>query len=196
MPSQFPEFLTPAFDPHALAVLESTIVVIDPLASILWVNPAWDRFAADNGAHDYVGHRGSYLDGIAQPLRDFYRAVFSNALETGEVFEQEYECSSPDVRRIFHLRALPVEGRGMLIEHSLVVEGAHEGAPEEPAEARYLGRAGLIIQCSNCRRVRRGDTHAWDRVPRWVERPHPKTSHGICPSCVGWYWGLWRGAKR
>ena len=121
--------------------------------------------------------------------------MFTNALATGEVFDQEYECSSPDQRRLFHVRALPIGDQGLLIEHSLVAEGKHDWSAREAVEAVYLGARGLLLQCSHCRRVRVPETHAWDWVREWAARPHPRTSHVICPSCVGFYWGR-RGSRK
>jgi hypothetical protein len=57
----------------------------------------------------------------------------------------------------------------------------------------YLGPAGFILQCSNCRRVRRHGTRAWDWVPALVATTATNVSHGICHACVGFYWG---GARR
>jgi hypothetical protein len=189
----FPAFLTPAFDARALELVESTIAVVDPRGSILWRNPAWDRFAKENGCEREFS---SYFDGIAPPLGDFYRSVFAKALATGEVYEQDYECSSATTYRLFHCRALPVDAHGLVVEHSLVAESPHERVPVEALESRYVGASGKIHQCGNCRRVKcRDREHAWHWVPRWVERPHPLTSHVICPACVGYYWGR-RIAKR
>jgi hypothetical protein len=188
-PLPFPAFLAPAFDARDLEEADATIAVIDPDGNILWVNRAWDTFAQGNGAvGDEVSH-GSYLDQIAPPLRDFYRAVFANALATGEAYDLDYECSSPERHRRFHLRALPIDAHGMLLEHSRIAEGAHDRTAEDAVEERYQDAEGMILQCSNCRRVRGPTPQAWDWVPRWVARPHPRTSHVICPSCVGFYWG-------
>jgi PAS domain-containing protein len=190
-PRPFPSFLEPAFSTDALEQPDTTIAVIDRDARILWVNPAWDRFARDNGASENLDALESYLDGISPPLRDFYRDVFDRALLTGNIFEHDYECSSPDKLRRFRLRVLPVEARGLVLEHSLLVEGPHTATAEPAIEARFLNPDGTILQCSNCRRVRAPDTSAWAWVPTWVAHAPPMTSHGICPSCVGFYWGMW-----
>lgn len=191
-PRRFPDFLEPAFSADALEQPETTIAVIDRDASILWVNPAWDRFARENGASGGLDGYESYLDGISSPLRWFYRRVFERALITGEVFEHDYECSSPDKRRRFRLRVLPIETRGLVLEHSLIAEGPHTATAEAAIESRFLDANGRILQCSNCRRVRLPVTCAWTWVPAWVAQAPPVTTHGICPSCVGFYWGQWR----
>jgi PAS domain-containing protein len=180
-----------AFDAGALERLDSNVAVIDGAGAILWVNTAWTRFARENGGGEIEAR--SYFDAISPPLREFYEDAFGKALATGRAFDQEYECSSADVRRVFHLRALPVEARALLVEHSLVIEGAHEAESAEAIEARYLGPDDVLLQCSHCRRVRAVGTEAWDWVREWVARPHPRTSHGICPSCVGFYWGMRAG---
>lgn len=185
----FPEFLVPAFDEAALAALESSIVAIDPKGEILWVNSAFERFADENGGDG--SRRGSYYDGIDASLRDYFRNAFEEALQTGKVFEQDYECSSPEMHRCFRLRALPIRQDGLLLEHSLVSECAHAPPPssDERHAERYVGPAGTIAQCSNCRRVRDSRSNAWHWAPSLVRRVDPRVSHVLCPSCVGFYWG-------
>lgn len=191
-PRSFPTFLTPAFDPRALELVDSTIVVIDPEGRLLWANPAWGRVAEEHGCDPEFS---SYFDGITPPLRDFYRAVFADAIATGKVYEQEYECSTSMTYRRMHLRALPIDSTGLLLEHSVVVEHPHDREAEEACQ--YIGPEGTIHQCSNCRRVRCHEReHAWHWVPVWVERPPPITSHVICPLCVGYYWGRRRTSKQ
>ena len=78
----------------------------------------------------------------------------------------------------------------LVVEHSLVAESLHEGADGEPDVSLYEGAGGIVLQCSNCRRVRRHDRRAWHWVPALVAAPRPRTSHGICPTCAGFYWGV------
>jgi PAS domain-containing protein len=185
----FPDLLQPAFDAAALEEVDSHIAVIDANGNILWVNRAWRRFAHENGAVGDPDAWPSYFDVIAPPLRDFYQEAFSKALATGGVFDHEYECSSPEKRRVFRLRALPIDARALLLEHSLVTEVDHEAMSHEAFEARYLREDGTFLQCSHCRRVCTAGAQSWDWVRQWAATSHPMTSHGICPSCVGFYWG-------
>jgi hypothetical protein len=191
----FPEFLAAAFPVADLERAEASIAVIDPDGTILWVNAYWNRFAAENGGIDWHRATGTYFDGIAPPLRDYYRTLFASVLFAGEVFEQKYECSSADRARDFHLRALPIERRALLLEHSLIAAHPHGPDRVESARTDYAAADGTVLQCSNCRRVRRPGTRAWDWVPALVAQLHPKVSHGICPSCVGFYW-RWPRTKR
>ena len=103
----FPDFLADAFPEADLEHSESTLAVVDPEGAILWVNRFWRRFAQENGGHAWRDGVGSYFDGIAPPLRDYYKSLFDNVLTTGEPFEQDYECSSPEKAR--HSRAFSLD---------------------------------------------------------------------------------------
>lgn len=186
-----PRFLRNAFDEADLHRHNGSISIVDRHDNIVWVNEGWRSFAADNGVSDGLLERWrSYVGVIAEPLRSHYAAAFASALATGTVYEQDYECSSPEQRRVFHLRALPFEGEGLVLEHTLLTEAAWSEEPHDALESRYLGPGGTIEQCSNCRRVRDplgpGETFHW--VPAWIGAPHPRTSHVICTLCAGFYW--------
>lgn len=187
----FPSFLHAAFDEADLSRHSGSISVVDRHDNIVWVNDAWHRFAAENGvsAGDLARWR-SYLGAIVEPLRSHYAAAFSSALASGKIFEQDYECSSPERRRVFHLRALPFEGEGLVLEHTLLVETSWSEEPHAPLEHRYLGDGSTIMQCSNCRRVRDplGPEETFHWVPAWIRAPHPRTSHVICTLCAGFFW--------
>jgi len=187
----FPSFLTGVYVPDALDRVRSTIAVIDTRTEILWVNAAWQSLAHDRGARIPP----TYLDGISGALRTYFDEVFARAIATGEIHEQDYECSSPDEIRTFHMRVLPFTPHGLVVEHTQVV-AVPAPVGEPPDEARFLDANGQIIQCSNCRRVRepgRDDCERWAWIPGWVARSHPRTSHGICTPCLGFYW---RRARR
>jgi hypothetical protein len=187
------EFVEPWFSVEALETDGSTVVVIDREYAIRWVNSAWHRFAFDNDGSDIperYGHGSSYLDGIAPPLRGFYETAFAAAMAKKGVFEHTYECSSPAVFRLFLVRALPCGPEGLLLEHSRVVERPHGGVPSELPPASYARADGTILQCGNCRRVRRAQGDSWDWVPEWTKAPPRHTSHGLCAPCSAFYWGV------
>lgn len=183
------------FDLERLAKDASTIVAIDERYATQWLNPGWEIFARENHGEAIPMRFGlgtCYLDGISGPLRGFYQAAFENALLTGEPFELDYECSSPQVFRRSHMLVLPVSGEGLLLVHSLVVERPHDRAEQPSLEEAYRLANGMILQCANCRRVRRKDGSSWDWVPAWIAATPPRTSHGICACCRGFYWGGWK----
>jgi hypothetical protein len=187
-----PQFLDAAYQGTPLEDAPSMLVALDPAGTILWMNEAWRKRARAYGEPDILerfGPGSSYFEGISEPLRSFYGSVLQNARLTGEPFEHEYECSSAETFRINHLRVLPFGTEGFLLVHSGVVERpqAHEEA--EAVERTYRNGDDLIVQCSNCRRVRRRESVVWDWVRAWAERSPPGTSHGICKPCIGYYWG-------
>ena len=156
-----------------------------------YVNPAWHAFGRDNGATRAWGPGDSVLAGIADPLRAFYEDHFATAIATGTPWEHDYECSSAELYRLFHLRAVVLGDHvGLLITHALRVEHLH-AAPLSPAElALYHGKAGLVSQCGHCRRVRRvAPPRTWDWVPELVAHPARATTHGLCESCLAYYFG-------
>jgi hypothetical protein len=189
MTRPFPRHLLPEFDAASLEELASLVAVVDPAGEILWVNGAWQRSARANGVRtDQAEGRGSYFDGITPELREVYQAAFAKALATKEVFDQIYDCSSPDRRRIFHCRALPVRTDALIVEHALVIDAEPDLAADASLAAQYLNHDGTLLQCSHCRRVRGPEPHAWSWMSSWAAHPHPRTSHVVCPLCADYYW--------
>lgn len=184
---RFADFLHPRFKEEVLDRLPSPVAALEASGDILWVNPAWDAFADANGCVRAGGRWGSYFAGITTELRSYYQEAFRQALATGNVFEQEYECSSPGILRRFHLRAMPFEGRVLLAEHVPVLEVARDETAS-PASEEFHSPTGTIAQCSNCRRTYHPPSGAFQWVPAWVQRPHPRTSHVICPPCARYYY--------
>jgi diguanylate cyclase (GGDEF)-like protein len=92
--------------------LEEQIAVIDKAGTIIYVNPAWKKFAVDNGLGEkQSGLGGNYFDvlkssvaggddlagEVAQGISD----VVNNKRES---FHFEYPCHSPDEQRWFMMR--------------------------------------------------------------------------------------------
>jgi len=180
------------FDAVTLDEDPSSICALTTELRISYVNRAWFRFATDNDASWADGDWGIgtlITNAIPAILRPFYDELFRVALERREIVEHDYECSTPTLRRYFRMRILPCESGALLCVHSPLRESSHV-APGNPAlESRYRDGEGLILQCSNCRRVRCvTEPVQWEWVPAYVAEPMPDTSHGLCAVCTDYYY--------
>jgi hypothetical protein len=172
---------------------------LSPELCLIYLNPAWFRFAAENGGEPEISERfciGTQVCGaISQPLREFYRGVYARILMSGQLWQHDYECSSAEVYRRYHQTVYSLRKRaGLLVVNSLVRELPHNSETHHaspPDEGRYAGLGGLITQCCHCRRVQRiAEPDVWDWVPAWVERMPFNTTGGLCPVCYEYYWKL------
>lgn len=194
-----PDDLARNFDLEALHAEESVLVALDHDDRIAWVNGAWTRFALENGGAGVLARHGvgsCYLDGVRGPLADYFRRGFASVRESGDVWEVDYECSSPELYRLHRMRVLPTASAGLLVEHNVVEARPHDRPPEVPQESHYRDERGVLMQCSNCRKVRRvGDGWRW--IPAWVATtPAPPVSHGLCATCEGVYVARARNRRR
>lgn len=181
---------------YPASILESDTSVIfglDPDLNITYCNPAWDRFARDNGGEHLcrpapIGR--CILDFISGPAQDHYAAFYRRMLAQSDPGEFDYDCSSPDKHRKFRLRAIPMrKNPGLLVINSLRLERSHDCPACAPLEERYRTADGLIVICGNCRRARRnlpGVEH-WDWVPEFVRHLPDRVSHGLCAPCLEHY---------
>lgn len=188
--SPLPDFLASTYRKDALDRVDASIAALDASARILWVNAGWYTFARVNGGPTELPAFTNYVGPIHGPLRTWTETVLQTALASGEVFEHDYECSTPDAIRTYRMRVLPFGAEGLLVEHSEIE--SHAAPPSEPAiEALYVDADGQIVQCSNCRKIRRplaGERESWAWVREWVAASHPRISHGLCTPCAGYYW--------
>jgi len=177
-------------DEKAIESDPSVIFVLDQDLRIRLCNGAWDRFALENGGAHLL--RRSILgrpifDFISGNLADHYRKVFRQTLQRDIVWQQDYECSSPSVLRRFCMHVYPVRGE-LLIVNSLLVQSEHDREVSPAIEAHYRDSGGILLMCSNCRRVRaKGPEARWDWVPGFVLSPPARVSHGLCPPCYEYY---------
>lgn len=89
----------------------SVIYVLGPDSRIIYCNKAWDEFASLNGGvglNREASLEKFILNAIAEPLRSFYANVFAQAQKHLQPWEHDYECSSPALLRLFHMRVLPL----------------------------------------------------------------------------------------
>lgn len=193
--NEFESLLT-GFSRDDLEKHHDAIYGLWPDYRIAYVNPAWHRFAAENGGEPAIGTRWSYgaciLDAMSEVLVSFYESAYRRCLDTGERWEHQYECSSSVLHRRFQQIVYPLKREGLLVVNSLVVEQRHDGEdrkPRKPLEHQYRDENGLITQCAHCRRVE--NVHVkdrWDWIPEWVERFPAETSHSFCPTCLAFYY--------
>lgn len=183
------------FSASTLELLPAPACAVLPDLSIAYVNPAWTAFGLSNGltSPSTIAPGASVLAVTPASLRPFYARLFERARQTRDPVDHDYECSSPELHRVFRMRIHPCASGAFLIVHSLLRQEDHEPSATSSLEDAYRDARTIIVQCSNCRRVRRPgavdeDTAEWDWVPAFVRRIPPQTSHGICGVCVQFYY--------
>ena len=185
---------------YPTSVVEADTAVVFCLDSdlrITYSNPAWERFAIENGGPELcdsalVGK--CVLEYISGRARDFYAQAYRRVLESYKPWEHRYECSSKDVHREFRLLVVPLKKRpGLLVRNVLQAEHPHQVASCKPLEELYRQSNGLIPMCSGCRRTRRNllGAEIWDWVPEFLALPQVDARHityGICRPCRELYY--------
>ncbi len=173
-----------------------TVYAVGPDFRLAYMNPAWFRFAEENGGEPAISTRWSLgspvMPAISATLRSFYEIKFRTCLERGEPWIHDYECSSAGVYRTFRQTVYPLnEGSGLLIVNSLSVETIHHPADRKPrpaVETKYRNENGAISQCAHCRRVMVSrDPMRWDWVPAWVQRTPSEVAFVLCGPCQQHY---------
>ena len=187
-----------------LARESSSACLLDVRGIIRFVNPAWDRFASENGGAP--GALGSavvgttFLDHVAgHEVRAHHARLLERALAgqgwSGVV--QLGECNSPTEARLMAARfervvAGPAEVPvGIAAVYTMLTTRPMAGVhpPVEAEAAAYRRPDGLLTQCACCRRVQdTADPERWDLVPRLVEAPALNVTHGLCDLCVQLYY--------
>jgi hypothetical protein len=183
------------FEVKALDEYPNSVCIVDAELRISYVNPAWHRFAEQNGGGpDFSvqwSQGASILDAMQEPVRRFFERAFGECLRTRKPFAHDYECSSTDLKRLMRSEVLPLHsGSGLLIVHSLRVEEPHASPLPGTETFRYHDAQGIAHQCGHCRRMRRATDEGielWDWVPRFVSQPPAALSHGLCPICLQYY---------
>jgi PAS domain-containing protein len=187
--------LRPFDYPSSVVEAEAGVIFcLDPDLTITYCNPAWDRFAEENGGPGLrlpapIGR--CILDYIGGPDRDYFEKQYKRTLKQSEIWERDYECSSKTLYRKFRLRAVPMQkNRGLFVMNFLRVEHPHEVQPCLRLDDFYRDSRGLIRMCASCRRTCRnapgGDV--WDWVPDYVDSLPFQTTHGICGPCQELYY--------
>jgi len=188
------------FDLAELEAQHGPVYGMDRELRLAYLNPAWFRFAAENGGEPVIGDSWglgrAVMEAVPEVLRPFYDKLFGEALARARSPLQpqtlEYECSSAETYRRLAMTvySLPA-GSGLLLVNSTVIEQPH-AAPEATAaaEADYRDANRLFCQCAHCRRFRNFSVaERWDWVPAWVAHMPDPTSHSLCPPCFNYFYG-------
>ncbi len=171
--------------------------VVDEGLRLVYCNPAWDQFALANDGDAALASRvlgRNVLDVVPQPLKRLYDQLFGVARDTRQMWPLDYECSSPDVYRLFRMEIRPIQsGTGFVLVHALRVEHPHDTDRKRfSADAdRYANTQGVITMCAHCRKTRRvADLEIWDWVPEYLNPGTMRTriTHGLCGSCLAYFY--------
>lgn len=191
--------IDPVFLPHLqhldLEQIENSrdsVFLLDRRLKFVGYNDSYVEFAKRNGEPEIEAKYGlgvSLLGAIDEDLRDYYKQNYEHSLAENQVFEQDYECSSSDTYRLFHQTAYPILNRaGLIITNHCVVE-KETAAGKLDIDSRHFSTNHFITQCSNCRKIKdHSETNKWDWIPSLLDKPHPDTSHAICPHCLDHYY--------
>ena len=190
----FPEMLS-GVDFQTLEREPQSIYALSDQFKLIYLNPAWFRFAQENDGEPAISQRfpigSDFTQAISDPLRTFYVDHFLKVLQDGAVWEHDYECSSPELFRIFHEAAYRMHDKhGILVMNSLLIETEHTPAdgPDALNEKIYRHPSGLITQCAYCRRFQRDrQPDRWDWNPEWVRHAPARVSHSLCAICFDYY---------
>jgi hypothetical protein len=170
---------------------EAVCFALDLDLRLTYRNPAWDKFALQNGAPELASDavcRTDLRQVIGRDLIPFYTAAFEKVARDSALWECAYECSSPQVFRKFRMQIHLLAPSGYLVRNNLMVEHAHlpsalSGFPE------YLSSDSLINLCMHCRCSRRVNLPShWDFVPAHLDRNLTNVSHSLCPVCLVYFY--------
>jgi len=168
--------------------------------SLAYFNPAWYAFAQDNQGEPVISEEWNLgrnvMDAVPPDLRAFYTEFFRSSFNgTGKQVcpsQLEYECSSADQYRTFHMTLYSIgQNEGILVVNALIQEKPFEqnGEDREVIASIYTDENGIIHQCSHCRKVKNLKSEKrWDWIPAWVRNLPPSVSHGLCGFCLDYFY--------
>ena len=150
--------------PHACFCLTESLY-------LLIRQPAWDRFARENGGTPNVLaasvlHK-PFLQFVPEALRGNFEELFRRVRALDACNHKITSALLRDLSRLYRMQVYPLKlGSGFVALNSLRVVHPHKREVFEPDDASYCCELGLIHTCANCRRTRRnGDPETWDWVP-------------------------------
>ena len=150
---------------------------------IISVEGPWDAFAQANDSPGAMAELcldrvlWDFVEGYE--TQGYLNAVFFWSRRRSGLFESNYRCDSPDLRRLMRMRVSPLEGTdgGLEVESMLL---RSEPVGHRPRVA-LLGDYRCDSRCSICLRFRIGDSwHDGLLQPDPGDFPPP---YVVCPEC-------------
>jgi hypothetical protein len=179
---------------HALEVTAEVSYILDDKYRFVYTNPAWDRFARLNGAPKLTGDAvtgAALFDAIPEVLRGFYGDAFQRVKTERGVWDQLYECSSPERFRQYRMRIHFMAGRSWFLVTNALVSRRPHAHPSKPDVDVYM-RHGVVIMCAHCRCSKRIDRpNQWDFVQEHLRFKGIEllaVSHALCPICQAYFY--------
>jgi hypothetical protein len=164
-----------------------TACVLDVAFTIVYCNPAWDRFALANNGESAIASKvcGTPLFRyVPRVLQYHFSKLFERAREKHELVSADYECNSADVFRKFSMQISPIPATSLVaIVHPPLAQG-HIPYPAVRSMDHDYGVGELVTVCAQCRRTKRLFDNCWDWVPEFVRDPPARASHGVCQECL------------
>lgn len=182
------------FPKEALDAEPAVCFVLDDELRLAYCNPAWDLFAQQNSGAPLAGARitGTPVLGCCSGrILAYYRSLYEDVLAGSGPRTHDFHCSSPEQERLMRMHVYGLrKSRGLLVMCSLRVERPHSWPSVAPVEAVYRNSEGFIVMCSNCRRTRRAGIkpETWDWIPGFVSAQPAGISHGLCNTCLEYYY--------
>lgn len=178
------------FDFETLERDASCIYGIARDLTINYVNPAWHRFAQENGGRPDYDPLGRHVtDAMHEPHKSYFNAVYTGLFESGQVWQHEYDCSSDSVCRMFHQTVYPLRNRSsLLVVHSLRLAMEEARQPGRDIWASYVEHTGMVTSCVHCKRVRDvRENEKWDYLPQ-RRQAAGQISHSLCQICYDYFY--------
>lgn len=184
----------PSWVRQALASEDEVVYLLDEELRLAACNPGWEKFAAENGgvgisAWEVKGR--SIFDFIPAVLVKFYEDKYAEAQRGNGWVGFDYECSSPDTYRLFHMSIYRIPNSYLIVvnshlRHRIAPLPQHEAST---SDADYRFQNGFLSICAHCRRTRRSNkAEVWDWVPRFLVCAGPKVKHELCPRCTAYHY--------
>lgn len=173
---------------------EGAIYAVSDDWRLRYFNEGWSRFANANGGATGLSQSevlgASIFDAFSpSPVREFFEFHYLQCLAQGHMWAHDYECSSATEYRRFRMFVYPLKRQGLMVVNAKLIERPQQRIAAHADAASYRDADGLVHQCAHCRRIRSVANHeSWDWVPAWVERMPRRCSHGLCPTCLVFYY--------